>query len=651
MDTVNRKWSWVAVACFAALQVAGFLHPDTLTWGFHAPGFLPSWVLVAVIAVAFAALYAPDRMGAGAVRLGEAMDRSPRVFVTGTILLMGAIAVLLRIRVPLLGDSFFIVQNFSDSLRGVSPLLPRNEPLATYFFAAVLNLRPPHNYAGFLERFLIGEIILCTGFVIVVFRLARALFPDRSLRLPATGFLLALPYVQLFFGYIEVYSVVLFALALYALAAIRCLRDEWSFRAAATCYALLVLTHFLSLLLLPSIVYLAVLEYRRAGFRQIAAGLAIASGMALALLAAAGFDLERFSALVPYRQWLSLSTPSEPAEARSQAYTLLSWYHGIDILNFMILMGSASGFLCLASTAKNGASVLWNSPLKRFLLLAILPVAAFLMVVKLGLGAAKDWDVLAPYAFMVALLALAAADFPRAAEIVTAVAVLAALNTGMYCTLNSTADRSIRRYDALLDTRTMSYYAFYIGCRHLAQYYHQVNDEKGASGAWERLVAAYPGEPEGYENLVSNLRSEARQDTGKIRMLYDRWVRVSPGDTRLVNAYRNFCVDAGNGYFGSGDLAQAKSYYRKALDLDPEYVTACNNLGSVYARQDSIGKAVELFRRAVGLDPAYPQALYNLGTALEQTGDLKESIRMLRRAAELGNPDAKEKLQESRERR
>src|SRR5262249_54023056 len=144
----------------------------------------------------------------------------------------------------------------SDSLRGLSPLLPRNEPLATYYFSGALSLFGVRSYSEFLDGFFFAELVLGIGFIVILFLLAREIFEDPTARLQAFLLLLVLPYGQLFFGYVEVYSVVLVALSLYMLAAARYLNGRLPFPATMWCFVLLVLTHFISALLLPSVLYL-----------------------------------------------------------------------------------------------------------------------------------------------------------------------------------------------------------------------------------------------------------------------------------------------------------------------------------------------------------------------------------------------------------
>jgi Flp pilus assembly protein TadD len=77
--------------------------------------------------------------------------------------------------------------------------------------------------------------------------------------------------------------------------------------------------------------------------------------------------------------------------------------------------------------------------------------------------------------------------------------------------------------------------------------------------------------------------------------------------------------------FSLGDLPRALQHFRRAVELDPRDVRACNNLGTALERLGEYTQAEEAYQRAVLADPAYPLTQRNLG---------------LLQARRLGNPEA-----------
>ena len=635
----------VFAGCLVGLHLAGSFIPGSLNWGFHFLGFLPGWftLLYAAAAAASAFYVLKGNVDLHLARASTFLSEKPLQFLGLALAAFVVLAAALRVTVPLLGDSFYLVKNYSESLRGMTPLYPRNEPLSTYYFALLLNARHISTFAQFMTTFFIADMLLGIGFIIISFFIVRNLFPDPGCQLLSFLLILAVPYMQLFLGYVETYSVVLFALSLYVLTAVFYLRGKISFPAVPLSFLLLSLVHYLTLLALPSLLYLAYREYRHDGMRRVLIGFGSAALIVVILLILVDFDVSQFSASVPHHHYLSISAPAGTADAESQAYALFSPFHAADLSNYIILMSPLVLLLPIAAIIRDRQSLL-RSPAGTLFLLAIVPIALFLFVVKFDLGAAKDWDVFAPYFFLAALLAaslLPAHLQAGGARFVFLMILVSFLNSFVYYSLNSTSEACIRRYTTLIDPRTVSHVSLYVASRHLAEYYHQVNDRPGAVETWRRFIGFDPGDPRGHRNLITNLNMGGDQYRGQIRPAYERWLAVDTGNIGLRKEFCNFCIDAGNDYFKKGLLNEARSYYSKAVELRPDYANAYNNLGSVYAQQGSRDTAIELYRRALDLRPEYPEAIFNLGTVYSEKGDTAQARRLLALASTLMNAEKK----------
>lgn len=92
--------------------------------------------------------------------------------------------------------------------------------------------------------------------------------------------------------------------------------------------------------------------------------------------------------------------------------------------------------------------------------------------------------------------------------------------------------------------------------------------------------------------------------------------------------------------FRAGDFAGAAREFRKAVENDPQSVSARVNLGSALGEAgDRIG-AIYQFRQVLELAPDNLVARYNLGVLLGLEGDHEEALEHLRAAAELEPRDA-----------
>jgi tetratricopeptide (TPR) repeat protein len=82
---------------------------------------------------------------------------------------------------------------------------------------------------------------------------------------------------------------------------------------------------------------------------------------------------------------------------------------------------------------------------------------------------------------------------------------------------------------------------------------------------------------------------------------------------------------AGNQSQERGDLRQAESCYREALQLEPDLAEAHNGLGIALAQQGDLAGAEASFRQVVRLIPSAAQAHSNLGNVLKDQGRLAEA--------------------------
>jgi Flp pilus assembly protein TadD len=80
----------------------------------------------------------------------------------------------------------------------------------------------------------------------------------------------------------------------------------------------------------------------------------------------------------------------------------------------------------------------------------------------------------------------------------------------------------------------------------------------------------------------------------------------------------------------SGQLNEAATAFRKAVDLEPGDAEAWNSLGVVLVRAGDTGKGIECFRRALRAVPAHSEAHRNLAVALDRQGRTAEATRHYR---------------------
>lgn len=107
-----------------------------------------------------------------------------------------------------------------------------------------------------------------------------------------------------------------------------------------------------------------------------------------------------------------------------------------------------------------------------------------------------------------------------------------------------------------------------------------------------------------------------------------------------VSAAAEALKNEGNARKAAGDLDGAIGSYRRALELDPDYVAALYNLGLTWRELHEPDQAEGCFRRLLAIDARDVEALFNLGALLRRRLRLEEAAEVYRRALELapGNP-------------
>ncbi|MGI0018575.1 MAG: tetratricopeptide repeat protein [Nitrosotalea sp.] len=82
----------------------------------------------------------------------------------------------------------------------------------------------------------------------------------------------------------------------------------------------------------------------------------------------------------------------------------------------------------------------------------------------------------------------------------------------------------------------------------------------------------------------------------------------------------NSWYSEGNESAKKGNHEDALIAYDKALELDPNHVSAWNNKGIVLSRLERFEESIVCYDKAIELDPKYENAWYNKANALRNFG-------------------------------
>jgi hypothetical protein len=298
--------------------------------------------------------------------------------------------------------------------------IPHPDVRLTYVWQAPLDVflhaqawRLGHAWFGWPDPLPVYALLSVAAGVVFVWTLlglADWLGGARAARVLVIGLVLTLGTMQLFFGYVENYTFMTLGVLVYLWLALRAVRGEIGLAWPASALALTHAFHPSTLVLAPSLLYVAWLTARSKGqpartLLALVVPYALTLAGLLALMTTGGHGL---SALLGAdfpgggdRRWF---VPLCQATTRWERYTMFSLAHLVDVVNQQLLVAPmiwpALG-LGLAVARRRWPG---RDPALRVLALA----AGFYLLLALtwnpDYGGQRDWDLFAPAAVPAALL-------------------------------------------------------------------------------------------------------------------------------------------------------------------------------------------------------------------------------------------------------
>lgn len=410
-----------------SLHLAAFQLPEESFWSVWAYTFLPPW-LGWILALLAGALILPAVSQAVARAFQSVWARllvlpiSPPDWYGAAALLAGLVFWLARLRHLRWGDSYML---------SVALSYPDLELRVIYNWQAPLTVFLHQRLWQFVANPLLGwpvetvyavVSILCgIMFVYVLLTFSTRLGQSSLEAAIVAGLVLSTGSIQLFFGYVENYTVISLGLLITLFLAWRTLRGEiqpvWPVLALALTNAF----HPSTVFLWPGMLVLVWLSWRRGRgtiqkilWQTVLPPLLVAGGI-LALMESGNHGM---SALLGVDQpgggdtvWFVPLFEIDPEWARYQHYTMFSVAHLLDWSNIHFLISPFGLPLIIMTlvTIRRFELTIFDRPVDRDYAL-FLGVTALMYVLLTWLwnpdyGGRKDWDLFAPSAFVYTLLA------------------------------------------------------------------------------------------------------------------------------------------------------------------------------------------------------------------------------------------------------
>jgi tetratricopeptide (TPR) repeat protein len=421
--------------------------------------------------------------------------------------------------------------------------------------------------------------------------------------------------MELFFGYIENYTPLIFFAALYtisSLVAFQRRRTAW-LAVAFVCLSASVFVHVAGILLLPSFALLVgrilAEKYRPSAVRWL-------SPLLIALMLIGTLGLAMFT---------RLGQNLLPLRATEDVYGILTPTHWLDMLNellllvpaFPVLAAMALASLVLTKRSRKAGSVdpdsesraRWGGHVLRnewhLALLLLVPCLLFLTVFKAEISMPRDWDLFAVTSIGLVPAALIIVDRfvvlmrPRSAALVAVPLWVMSVGLGIgWIGINADSDMATTRYEQILTyEKTRASYAYEI----LAAHYQREQKLPQAIEAMEKAVT-FSASPRMYVYLESLYKADGR-------------------------------------------LADAVGILRKTVQEYPRHDGARNDLVLLLAMTDSYDELLSVAREGTVYHPDRPVYHYYYGRMLLREGRTEEGIAQLLECRRLHpGPDVVEEI-------
>jgi hypothetical protein len=560
----------------AAVILGGFLLcgllPENGFWGLNHLFFFPGAVK-AILAILAVAVFMPQAAGLYVKTCSRLAALPPVIKKIGMILVPAALFILLRVAVHSLGDGYqraFEIENG----RMYSP----TEMLDYLIHAIVYQLLASVIHIKAAVALAVTSIAIGIIFAATIFRLTPFAGEKRW------AFLLlifSLGSSQLFFGYVESYTLLYFAAVWYLLLIFQPPEKTASFGYVSAAYLLAGLAHQAGVILLPSYLTIAHFRYREHPRRF----LIFPAILVLALLPALlPLGINQLLTIEPSRKIMDYFIPQS-----GTPYNLFSALHLFDILNQFLLVAPVVLM----------AIPYWPRLRPQMTRLAVplalaAPAVLFIFVIDPVLTLARDWDlfavpvVVAVFPLLVSLVKVLGDDRAALRRMVT-IGLIAAVLTGSWIGINHSVEKNLARSEYILDhtVRGKRY-----GYELLAYYFSSHGDLPNEL----RMLQKIPQE-EWTARIYAKI-SQSLYSQGHYEEAYD----LAQKGVMLPNPIELNALMAGLTSYDHNEFPKAIHYLRIAADHWPNDPQVWCKLADALREADSLEAATQIYGRVLGMD-------------------------------------------------
>ncbi len=632
-----------AIGLIALLMFIAGMYPSTVNWGVNHLAFYPSTVrfmvplLILLLLIPSVRRLLMKHLERYVAYFGKQKKPIRLLYAIIVLAASGVVFWSARTATHFLGDGYVLLRNVGKEMGSKEFFLnPWNrEPLTIFLVFKLHKLFSALGIVDSAESAFRAYSIFCgITFIAIIWKLKNLISKEHVERVLLFLFLFASGASQLFFGYVENYTLAYTMVFLFITVSISYLQGTTSITFPVIIFPLMVATYFATIIFLPALLMLMWVSIRR---KEIQATVLASLGallLAVGLMWMLDYTPDFISKVLGGAKNLIL--PFTKISKNYQAYTFFSVGHVIDLLNLLFLIQPTAVILLFTSgwlVRKQENRIVE----KVFLLLMMLCGIAFICAVNSEIGMSRDWDALAVFSGGISVAAIYGWFYETnksliRRELFAAITVVALLQTGLWIGINANETSALQRMDILQEDSRWSEFAIHYNAETRGNLCWSRNEFADAAKWYERLVALEPSHY--YLSRLGSIYIKMR-DYPKSFKIYKWMDSLGYAD---VEAYSNL----GMIYMDAQRYDDALKYFYKAESLDSTLSDTPLNIGVVISmRSNAYDKALPYFLKAIKLDPSNVQAYYNASRCYQLLGDMVMAQKYYERYSELSRTQQK----------
>lgn len=620
---MNRVERTTCAGCFVLIliHVAASFFPQQRLWGLDLLYYLPAlfrWIMVGITIL----ILLPAVNGRFAHALSALFRRvndssksmSKRVRRLVLSLLSFPLFWLFREKIYLLGDGNL---RASEVLAGMK--ISFTEPLDFFIHALVFKITG-------LNAFTVYALLSCLAGVALVYLLL--VMSDRmgergKGKALIFAVLISMGANQLFFGYVESYTLMYLAMLAFIFSSWFYLQGSCKLWLPVVMFLLTASLHLAGLTLLPSLIYLSLIRTESKSNQS-----------RISPRGAKPLWMTFVVALVGGGLWIlwRSSSPSAGLDSvllfplgsfEDSLYPVYSWSHVVDFVNHQLLVSPIGVVVWLAVIFSGRKEAPLGSKTTILFLLIIAPQLLFGFLFNPQLGYPRDWDLFAftSSGYTILGVYLLIQRFREGTPQAVRYVALALVGTALLSTLpwiyvNATQDEAIARFNHILnfDDRRAA-----LGHECLAYNYRRLGEKEKEVEEWGKAVEL-SGKPRYVKNLA--VVYVEMGEYGKAAERLEEVLRLNPDDHLTHN-------DLGKVYVMLGKNEKARMSFEKAIDLRPDNPRYYENLGLMLLNWGKFDESAKVFTRVLQLRPDLVSNHRYLGLAYANSGHQAQALKHL----------------------